>query len=324
MKKLLIVLLITIMFPLNIFAYSESIVPGGENIGITIDTKGLIVVGFYKVEGEFIGKENLKIGDTIIEIEGIEINSIDDMIEIINEKVKDNRVNITIIRNNKKIETYLPLINVDNVYKTGLYVKESVTGIGTLTYIDPVTKVYGALGHEIILSSTNKSVEVKSGIIYDSFVKSIDRSISGKVGSKNASIRYNNKLGTIIKNTPVGLYGKYVNSIPKKDLMEVANFNEIELGEAYIYTNIEGNEVKTFKINITSINKSKIKTSKSINFKIEDDELVNKTGGIIQGMSGSPIIQNNKVIGAVTHVVVSSPMEGYGVFIRTMLEEGEK
>ena len=324
MKKLFTALLITIMFPLNIFAYSESIVPGGENIGITIDTKGLIVVGFYKVEGEFIGKENLKIGDTIIEIEGIEINSIDDMIEIINEKVKDNRVNITIIRNNKKIETYLPLINVDNVYKTGLYVKESVTGIGTLTYIDPVTKVYGALGHEIILSSTNKSVEVKSGIIYDSFVKSIDRSISGKVGSKNASIRYNNKLGTIIKNTPVGLYGKYVNSIPKKDLMEVANFNEIELGEAYIYTNIEGNEVKTFRINITSINKSKIKTSKSINFKIEDDELVNKTGGIIQGMSGSPIIQNNKVIGAVTHVVVSSPMEGYGVFIRTMLEEGEK
>jgi stage IV sporulation protein B len=312
------------MFPLNIFAYSESIVPGGENIGITIDTKGLIVVGFYKVEGEFIGKENLKIGDTIIEIEGIEINSIDDMIEIINEKVKDNRVNITIIRNNKKIETYLPLINVDNVYKTGLYVKESVTGIGTLTYIDPVTKVYGALGHEIILSSTNKSVEVKSGIIYDSFVKSVDRSISGKVGSKNASIRYNNKLGTIIKNTPVGLYGKYVDSVPKKDLMEVANFNEIELGEAYIYTNIEGNEVKTFRINITSINKSKIKTSKSINFKIEDDELVNKTGGIIQGMSGSPIIQNNKVIGAVTHVVVSSPMEGYGVFIRTMLEEGEK
>lgn len=324
MKKLFTALLITIMFPLNIFAYSESIVPGGENIGITIDTKGLIVVGFYKVEGEFIGKENLKIGDTIIEIEGIEINSIDDMIEIINEKVKDNRVNITIIRNNKKIETYLPLINVDNVYKTGLYVKESVTGIGTLTYIDPVTKVYGALGHEIILSSTNKSVEVKSGIIYDSFVKSIDRSISGKVGSKNASIRYNNKLGTIIKNTPVGLYGKYVNSIPKKDLMEVANFNEIELGEAYIYTNIEGNEVKTFRINITSINKSKIKTSKSINFKIEDDELVDKTGGIIQGMSGSPIIQNNKVIGAVTHVVVSSPMEGYGVFIRTMLEEGEK
>ena len=324
MKRYIVTLLITLMFPLNIFAYSESIIPGGENIGITIDTNGLIVVGFYKVEGEFIGKENLKIGDAIIEIEGIDINSINDMVEVINEKVKDNKVNITIIRNNKKIETYLPLINVDDIYKTGLYVKESVTGIGTLTYIDPATKIYGSLGHEIILSSTNKSVEVKSGIIYDSFVKSIDRSISGKVGSKNASIRYNNKLGTIIKNTQVGLYGKYLDTIPKKDLMEVANFNEINLGEAYIYTNIEGNDIKTHNITITSINKSKIKTSKSINFKIEDDELINKTGGIVQGMSGSPIIQNNKIIGAVTHVVVSSPIEGYGVFIRTMLEEGEK
>ena len=324
MKKLFITLLISFLLPFNAFAYSESIIPGGENIGITIDTNGLIVVGFYKVEGEFIGKENLKIGDAIIKIENIDINTINDMVQIINEQVKDNKVNITIIRDNKIIETYLPLINVDNVYKTGLYVKESVTGIGTLTYIDPVTRIYGALGHEIILSSTNKGVEVKTGIIYDSFVKSIDRSLSGKVGSKNASIRYNNKLGTIIKNTSVGLFGKYVEDVPRKDLMEVANFNEIALGEAYIYTNIDGNNVKTFKINITSINKSKIKTSKSISFKIEDDELVNKTGGIVQGMSGSPIIQNNKIIGAVTHVVVSSPMEGYGVYIRTMLEEGEK
>ena len=322
--KRIIALLLSLLFPLNILAYSESIIPGGENIGITINTNGLIVVGFYKVEGEFIGKENLKIGDSIIKIEGIDIDSINDMVKIINEKVIDNKVNITIIRNNKTIETYLPLIKVDNIYKTGLYVKESVTGIGTLTYIDPSTNIYGSLGHEIILSSTNKGVEVKTGIIYDSFVKGIDRSLSGKVGSKNASIRYNNKLGTVIKNTPVGLFGKYVYSVPKKDLIEVANFNEIELGEAYIYTNIDGNDVKAYKINITSINKSKIKTSKSISFKIEDDELINKTGGIVQGMSGSPIIQNNKIIGAVTHVVVSNPMEGYGVFIRTMLEEGEK
>ena len=324
MKKISIAILLTILIPLNILAYSESIIPGGENIGITINTNGLIVVGFYKVEGEFIGKENLKIGDSIIKIEGIDINSINDMVEVINEKVKDNKVNITVIRNNKEIETYLPLINVDNVYKTGLYVKESVTGIGTLTYIDPATKIYGSLGHEIILSSTNKGVDVKTGIIYDSIVKSVDRSLTGKVGSKNASIRYNNKLGTIIKNTSVGLFGKYINNIPNKDLMEVATFNEIKLGEAYIYTNIEGNEVKAYKININSINKSKIKTSKSIYFNIEDEELLNKTGGIVQGMSGSPIIQNNKIIGAVTHVVVSSPIEGYGVFIRTMLEEGEK
>ena len=324
MKKYIIILLLTLLMPLNVLGYSDYIIPGGENIGISIDTNGLIVVGFYKVNGEFIGKESLKIGDSIIEIEGTDINSINDMTAIINEKVKDNKVNITIIRNNKRVETYLPLVNVDNVYKTGLYVKESVTGIGTITYIDPVSKIYGSLGHEIILASTNKSVEVKSGIIYDSFVRSIDRSVSGKIGSKNALIKYNNKLGTIIKNTPVGIFGKYIENIPKKDTMKVASLEEVNLGEAYIYTNVEGNEVKTYKINITSINKSKIKTSKSISFKIEDSDLLSKTGGIIQGMSGSPIIQNNKIIGAVTHVVVSTPIEGYGVFIKTMLEEGEK
>ena len=324
MKKFIISILISLLLPISVFAYSESIIPGGENIGITIDTNGLIVVGFYKVNGEYIGKENLKIGDSIIEIENTDINSINDMTKLINEKVINDKVNITILRDNKRIETYLPLISIDNVYKTGLYVKENVTGIGTLTYIDPSTNIYGSLGHEIILSSTNKGVEVKSGLIYDSYVKSVDRSLSGKVGSKNALIKYNNKLGTIIKNTPVGLFGKYVDTMPSKELMKVANFNEIKLGEAYIYTNIDGNEVKAYKINITNISKSKIKTSKSISFKIEDDELTNKTGGIVQGMSGSPIIQNNKIIGAVTHVVVSSPIEGYGVFIRTMLEEGEK
>lgn len=324
MKKTLSILLMIIIMPLNVLAYSESIIPGGENIGITIETNGLIVVGFYKVNGEFIGKETLKVGDSIIQIDGKEINSIKQMTEIINKSINDDKVNITILRNNKKIETYLPLIKVDDVYKTGLYVKESVTGIGTLTYIDPMTKIYGSLGHEIILSSTNKGVEVKTGLIYESFVNSIDRSSSGSVGSKNATIRYNNKLGTIIKNTPVGLFGKFVSNVPLKETMKVANFDEIKLGEAYIYTNIEGSEIKTYKINIININKSKIKTSKSISFKIEDDELMNKTGGIVQGMSGSPIIQNNKIIGAVTHVVVSDPNEGYGVYIRTMLEEGEK
>ena len=119
------------------------------------------------------------------------------------------------------------IVYEDNTYKTGLYVKESVTGIGTLTYIDPSTNIYGSLGHEIILSSTNKGVEVKTGIIYDSFVKGIDRSLSGKVGSKNASIRYNNKLGTVIKNTPVGLFGKYVYSVTKSiDEKIIANIGK--------------------------------------------------------------------------------------------------
>ena len=324
MKKILSVFLILLVYPINIFAYSEDIIPGGENIGITINTEGLVIVGFYKVAGEFIAKETLKVGDSIIEIEGYGVESIKEMSSIIDKRVKDGKVNIKIIRNNKEIETVLNLVKEDNTYKTGLYIKEKVTGIGTLTYIDPITKIYGSLGHEIILSDTNKRVEVKNGNIFESFVNSIDRSSEGKVGSKNASIKYNNELGTINKNTSVGLFGLYTNKLPSKDLMKVAKFEEVELGEAYIYTNIEGTVTKTYKINITDIDKSKIKTSKSISFKIEDEELMKDTGGVVQGMSGSPIIQNNMIIGAVTHVVVSSPSNGYGIFIRTMLEEGEK
>lgn len=324
MKKLLLFFIFVIAYPINALAYSEKIIPGGENIGITINTNGLIVVGFYKVKGEFLGKETLKIGDAIIEIEEKSVENIKEMSNIIEENVKDNKVNIKVIRNNKEINTKLNLIKEDNVYKTGLYVKESVTGIGTLTYIDPFTKIYGSLGHEIVMNDTSKRVEVKSGNIFESFVNGIERSSEGKVGSKSASIKYNKSLGTILKNTSVGLFGKYTSELPKREVMEVAKINDIELGEAYIYTNINGSETKIYKINITNINKSKLNSSKSLSFKIEDEELMNDTGGVVQGMSGSPIIQNNKIIGAVTHVVVSNPNEGYGIFIRTMLEKGEE
>lgn len=323
MKKFLTIFSFLLLWPISIFGYSEKIIPGGENIGITINTEGLVVIGFYKVDGQFIGKETLKVGDIILEIEGMSVENIKEMSSLIDKYVVNNKVNIKILRNDKSLNTTLSLIKEDNVYKTGLYVKESVTGIGTLTYIDPITKIYGSLGHEIVMNDTNKRVEVKSGNIFESFVNGIERSTEGKVGSKSASIKYSKNLGTITQNTSVGLFGIYTSLLPSKDLMEVAKFEDIELGEAYIYTNIKGNEIKTYKINIISLNKSKINTSKSISFKIEDSELMSDTGGVVQGMSGSPIIQNNKIIGAVTHVVVSSPNEGYGIFIRTMLEKGE-
>lgn len=324
MRKILATLFLILFLPIGVAAYSENIIPGGENIGLTINTDGLVVVGFYKVDGEFIGKETLKIGDYILEIEGVSVESIKDMSYLIEDRVQEGKVDIKIKRNKKEITTELTLIKEDNVYKTGLYVKEKVIGIGTLTYIDPVTKIYGSLGHEIIMSETEKSIEIKNGNIFESFVNSIDRSSRGSVGSKNASIYYDKALGNIIKNTSVGLFGIYTSRLPNKDLMKVVNFDEIALGQAYIYTNINGNTTKAYEINITNLDKSKIKTSKSLSFKIVDEELINSTGGVVQGMSGSPIIQNNKIIGAVTHVVVSSPIEGYGIFIRTMLEEGEK
>ena len=321
MKKIFLTLIL-ILSPITIFAYSEKIIPGGENIGIEIETNGLVIVGFYKVEGTYIAEENLKVGDTILKIENVDINSIGEMTDLIDKNINNNEVNITIKRNNKLIDTKLKLVLVDGIYKTGLYVKEKVTGIGTITYIDPLTNIYGALGHEIVMNETNNNVEVRKGTIYKSFVHGIDRSVNGRVGSKNASIDYSNKLGSILENTKIGIYG-IIEKIPGKETLDVAKWEDIKLGDAYILTNTGGDIIAKYKINITNLNKNDIKTNKSISFEVIDQELLELSGGIVQGMSGSPIIQNDKIIGAVTHVVIDEVTKGYAVFIRTMLEEGE-
>lgn len=323
MKKIITICLFSFLLPLNIFAYSEAVIPGGENIGIKIESKGLLVIGYYKVNDEYIAEDNIKISDRIVKIEGKDINNINEMTDIINNLTDKENINITVIRNKREINTKLTLVLDKGVYKTGLYVKDQINGIGTISYIDPNTKVYGALGHEVIESNTREMVEVKEGNIFSSLVTSIDRSVNGSPGSKNASIDYNNLIGTIKSNTTKGIYGK-IDKIPDKEVIDVAKFDEIEKGKATIYTTLDGKEIEKYTIEITDVDKSNISTSKSLSFKVTDKELLEKTGGIVQGMSGSPIIQNNKIIGAVTHVVVDDVTRGYGIFIRTMLKEGEK
>ena len=323
MKKCILSLLLVLIMPLELLAYSEYIIPGGENIGITINSKGLTVVGFYKVNNKYIGKETLKIGDIITKIENKEVTSIDEMTKVISSNIKDDKINITVERNGKTIDTYLNVVSENNILKTGLYIKEKINGVGSLTYIDPVTKIYGALGHEVTMNETNNIVEVRSGNIYESYVNSIDRSANGTVGSKNATIDFKSTLGTILENTKKGIFGNYEVEMPNTEPMKVADFDDIDLGKAYIYTTINGEEKEKYEIEITNKEKKSIDTSKAISFKIIDNRLLEETGGIVQGMSGSPIIQNNKIIGAVTHVVVDDVTKGYAIFIRTMLEEGE-
>lgn len=318
-----ILLLMLLLIPMNLLAYSENIIVGGETIGIEAYSKGVVVVGFYKVNGKYIASETLKVGDTILEIEGVSVSSIKEMTTLIDENIKNGKVNALIKRNNKTKKVVLNLVKDGSVYKTGLYIKEKVTGIGTLTYIDPETKIYGSLGHEIMISESTNRVEVRKGEIYKSFVNGIDRSINGRVGSKNASIDYQTKLGTVIKNTSVGIYGIY-NKTVNKETTSVAKWEEIDLGKAVIRTITDGSKIEEYEIEITSLNRNAIDTNKSITFKVTDKTLMEKTGGIVQGMSGSPIIQNGKIIGAVTHVVIDEVNKGYAVFIRTMLEEGER
>lgn len=321
MKKILICFFIIIFLPVTIFAYSDKVILGGENVGITINSNGLVVVGFYKVNGNYIGKEYLKIGDIIVSINDKEVYSIDDLTNVIDENI-GNEINVIVKRNNKIVNTKMNIELDGKVYKTGLYIKDNIVGIGTITYIDPISKIYGALGHEIAFSETNTRIEVKDGNILESKVKGIDRSYNGYVGAKEANINFNKELGTIKTNTEVGIFG-YINNVPNKELTEIGSYESIHKGEASIYTVTSNNTIKEYKINIIDKYNNKKNTTKAFGFEIVDDNLLNITGGIVQGMSGSPIMQDGKLIGAVTHVIVDKVNLGYGIYIETMLKEGD-
>jgi stage IV sporulation protein B len=318
--KRLITLLTIIIFPLNVFAYSNKVYLGGNTIGVDIKTNGVMVIGFYKINGKY-NNNILKQGDYITKVNNYSINNINDLTSAIEKSVNNNQVDITYKRNGIEYLTTLKLIYENNTYKTGLYVKDGITGIGTLTYVDPESNIYGALGHEIIESNSSKLVEIKTGYIYRNSIISIDKSTDGNPGAKNAKFYHEDVYGSITKNTTHGIYGKYYKDL-NNELVPVAKKEEARLGEAKIYTVLKDEAVKEYTIDIKSINEST--GTKNFTFEITDDELIDKTGGIIQGMSGSPIMQDGKLIGAVTHVIVDNPVMGYGIFITTMLEEGEK
>lgn len=321
-KKAFLSILLTILcIPTFASAYSDYIIVGGENIGIELKADGVMVVGFYKVNNEYIAnKAGLEIGDMITAIDNQEVNSIYDLTNKI--KTSDGNITIEFKRDNTTKYINLQLTkDANNNYKTGIYVKDSVTGIGTLTYIDPNTKLFGALGHEITDSRTGKMLVISGGSIYESKVTDIEPSSNGVPGEKNAQINLEGTQGTIYENTIKGIFGTYTDDIDNSKLYKVAKPEEIKEGKAEILTVLNDDIIEKYEIEITNISTNQ--ETKNISFKITDEALLEKTNGIVQGMSGSPIIQGEYIIGAVTHVVVDNPHKGYGIFIINMLEEGE-
>ncbi len=321
-KKFIVFLSLLALSPLNVFAYSSEVILGGKTIGIDIKAEGIMVIGFYKVEGS-LPKTSLKEGDIILKIGNEEVNSINELTKAIENNMDDNNtVEITYKRDKKEKKTTLKLVKQDGMYKTGLYVKDSITGIGTLTFIDPESNIYGALGHEITESNTSKIIEVRTGTIFKNSISSITESIDGKPGSKNAKFYYSKNYGDITKNTKYGIYGTYKDDYNNQEKISIANKDEVKIGKAEIYTVIDGENIEKFDIEITKINENS--DIKNITFDITDEKLINSTGGVVQGMSGSPIVQNGKLVGAVTHVITDNVKSGYGLFIITMLEESER
>ena len=322
MKKFTSFLLVLYLFiPISVFAYSDYVIASGQNIGIELKSDHAIIVGAYNI-GSYNALTNteLQVGDKILKINGIAVSSSAEVEQTINNINKDE-ITITYERDNAEYRTNINLYLEDNEYKTGLYIKDTIRGVATLTYIDVENKQFGALGHEIIEKSTKNKFEMTSGSIFKSTVTGITKSTDGNPGEKNARSYSSDIYGNVSENTTSGIFGTYTDTIPNAKMYKVATSDEIKLGNAQILTVIDGNNIESFDINIIKINNNS--NTKNILFEVTDQSLLEKTGGIVQGMSGSPIVQGNNIIGAVNYVLVDKTNKGYGIFITKMLEEAE-
>ena len=321
-NQTLIFILTIFIIPQSILAYSNKIIAGGETVGIKLNTNGILVIGSYEINGHnSLVEAGLKPGDVISEVNNNKVQTVEDMVSII-EKCDCNNLKISYVRDKNTNRTTLPLYYDNGILKTGLYVKDSISGVGTLTFIDPETKFFGVLGHEIADSNTGEIISIKDGTIFDSKITGLTRSSEGKPGEKNALLFSDKINGEIYENTNKGIFGKYTSNIDKSKLYKVANIDDIKIDEAKILTVLNNTNVEEFSIKINSVKETNDKL-KNIQFEITDEKLLEKTNGIIQGMSGSPIIQGDYIVGAVTHVVVNDPHKGYGILITNMLEEAE-
>ena len=304
--------------------------PGGTSIGVKISNKGAMVVGYSDVETsdgmmESPGKlAGIQLGDIIEEVNGKKVNSCSDLISTI-KSCRNADIQLKLLRDNDEIIKKMQILKEGNEYKIGLWVRDSTAGIGTLTFYDKDSKVFGALGHPITDGDTNTSFNINSGKLLRSSVLSIKKGERGNPGElKGLFVNENDTIGTIEKNLDSGIYGEAKASLINDNFskpMPVGFRNEIKEGHAQIITTINDEGPKAYDIEIIKLLQQDKPGSKSMVIKITDQQLLEKTGGIVQGMSGSPIIQNGKIVGAVTHVLINKPDVGYGIYIEWMLQD---
>jgi len=309
------------------------VVPSGESIGVKIESKGILVVGLSTIT-DINGKKvspaadsGFAVGDKILKINDENIENEKDIIRIINDQAnKGKKLKVTVERKGRLLElTIKPAqSNEDKLYKMGLWVRDNIAGVGTMTFYDPYTREFGALGHGITDIDSGVLIDIDKGSILKSKVISIQqakKAAPGEIVGLFTDSR--GTYGTIKKNTAFGIYGVLEkNMIDRKGpAIPVALSTQVKEGPAKILTTIEGNKIEEFDIEIQKIFRQSSANSKSMIIKITDERLIEKTGGIVQGMSGSPIIQNGMLVGAVTHVLINDPLRGYGIFAEWMIKE---
>ena len=298
--------------------------PGGMPFGVKISSPGLTIVKFTSTTGQNASSAflaGMREGDIITHINGVKVTTIEDFIKEI-DKAGANQINIIALRNNKEISfSVKPKYSRDDGrYKTGIWVKDSTTGIGTVTFINPENNAFAGLGHAICDSNNGKIIPVSRGTVMDVLINGVVKGKSGSAGELKGAF-LSKRIGTLTKNCQTGVYGMLSSKItPNTDKMKVCPISEVKDGDAYILSTLDSGDAEKYKIKIFDIDKSN-SSVKSFKVKVTDPALIKKSGGIVQGMSGSPVIQNGRIVGAITHVLINDPTQGYGIFIENMLNE---
>ncbi|NLJ66996.1 MAG: SpoIVB peptidase [Clostridiales bacterium] len=309
--------------------------PGGNSIGVSLYTKGALLVGISEVYDKHGVAHNpaldagLRPGDVIEKVNGISIRNAEHLSELVNIAPHQG-LELEILRGNQLFLTNITPIEDyhDGKYRLGMWVRDSTAGVGTLTFYDPEKNYFGALGHAITDVDTGILLSIKNGEIVQSRIIDIKQGKRGNPGELKAAFSGKRKvIGQIIKNTPYGIYGRMDKKFNPDALgkpIPICYKDNVRLGPAKILSTIDEEGIKEFDVQIIKINNQNQASAKGMVIEIVDPVLLERTGGIVQGMSGSPIIQDGKIVGAITHVFVNDPKKGYGIFIEWMMEESNK
>jgi len=309
----------------NVFQDME-VIPWGRTVGVRIDTDGILVLGTGQVTDARGATSNpvdgiLKSGDLIISADGGTLNTKEDLKAAV--KSSGESMNLVIQRDGRRREEAVrPVTGPGGQKNLGVWVRDSTQGIGTITYYNPATEKYAALGHGIIDVDTKKLMELRTGELWPAYINDIKKGRKGAPGELVGKMDTSNIFGRVNTNSPTGIFGTIENarSIPN-ERMKIALQNRVHEGPAKIRSNISGSEINEYDVYIESVNRHSHDSSRGMVIRITDPRLLSKTGGIVQGMSGSPVIQGGKLIGAITHVFVQEPAKGYGIFIENMLRQ---
>ena len=306
-------LLIVFLLPLS--AEAAKLIPVGALVGIRVRTEAVTVVAFDDGLGSGARDAGIRIGDRLLEVNGCRIREASDVAQVLGE---GDRATLTLIRGSRKLRVEVPLRQTDQGPRLGIFLRQGVSGIGTVTWFDPATGAFGALGHGVS-GSDGAIVPLWDGAVFDADLTDVCRGKPGAPGQLRGETSQERLRGTLFRNTPQGIFGR-ADRPWEGEPLETAAFEEIRQGPATVLTTVSGAGPREHSVEILKIYPKDRADGRNFLLKVTDPALLQTTGGIIQGMSGSPIIQDGKLVGAVTHVLVNDPTTGYGIFIEKMLD----